>query len=1808
MAEPNTPSAAPAPTPFPTREAGPGAINKDSLVAAANKDDTSMMALLRGEEKERGAQVDRVRTALDVLQKELKGAKREEKARVARAARELMDEYLPTVKAELQTKADANLQELEKKISNARAVAVDEERAATDMISAEGVQLEVREIQKDLSEGNWMTWGKYLGAAAIAGIGAKWVWDHTIGWLWSKAAGDEKNPGFMRRAAGWVVGLGAAGLGALGISRYGRVANALLELGGAAVEGAQEGWRATAGVTLQKILDLWGDCGRVAELKRRVERGEMTEEEYNEAWAEAMALDGFEMLWEGTALHLWRGEVHLVVEVTPKFWAAAFEALSKRDLASGKEVLKIYMDGFVSYAVTIGGITGLSEWCRTGRLSSALGAVALESAMWPVQILRQGALAVYYVCFRAGRVTVIDAALSPGFRLKQLTRSLAGWLPESISGNNSPEALKSLVDRWKWWKDQERSLHGSSADVVESLADKCKELEQSIFECLEAMRQNGTVDNALAASLRRLMREGTNVDEVIRVLNGMHDGSGIKVAGLMDNYMDAQRALREAAGNPALVGRAQQRVDSILDELHETIVLIKEKIAAGETIAGVDDVVKLVIDNGADKIALTRYLQSGKVADPTIDVAAGAAKAVTPPPLPKKGVDRPPLPSETPPAVPKGAPEPPPIPKGTPEPPPLPKQATPPPLPTAPAAPALTETAEQADEWAKALSTAQANVLAKNATPEAFTKVTDAMQQCRAMGMKPAEALELIKEPRVLFALTKTPAAKIPTLALAYSEHGVDGFRRVSTFVAGVGKELDDVARAAKFLDPDLLKTIAAADIAPEAFARIASNPALRKALAKSEDLVETMKGLIWWEHTLSVNGILNIGGFAVSAVMLGVDIYTYVEMRNRLATTISNLSKDLTKAGFQQVRGYIAPGDDMKGGQGAVFKHPKTGTVINMDNLTKSINDLSTEQFYRVGSGVASTAAAAAAIYAPALALGPVGLGILAIELSIQAGLTIREDRRNQDFLLDTPTSVLAIVGMSNTVGQSEKDVADDNSSWKFADFSLDRIGTGNWSEKEKATLRKKAFAIMFFQEVGKMTQDAPDIGREIMQDHDATTFLDEENGTFWNVDFEKIIKPYLTARMFQRSTDTNVRWSEFRDMKIDEGTFDWQNISPEDTRMILREAARLYAQHLREEKYLKQKQHIAALEKTQYEHPATSVADIETRAHDQLALAAARHNVDILGKQTIFGASLDSVPPNEKTAVQRYVESIRQNLDDRAAITGQEQIFDAKQLAGLGTTSIYRSGDTLDRMRTKDLFSAPNPVDPTKTIALTDASAIVSREQRQEKLSPELIQALISKGDGLYEKYKPFSKNRGWYAQLEHLQPVRDYSFEMQKYPVVAELPECKEFINSVKSITERYAWEAPMFGGEVSKERDIAFDGVMEKLNAAVRSLIDRRFHVSQVDRTKASKQTVSLPGGQWALSLGSSNRRTANNSVIWVEHEGSVQELRGVPNEDKRYPVPGGTLIARDIKTLTKGVETHDYDWLFERSTDEPGGKKLYCYAKFEGVEQPGITLDLPAKAPVKMQYVPPGGPTIVPLEPSTLDYEATMDIAYVDESGVEQHATGRFSTLLKHPAFQLMQTDNQQSDHDNDKWTYIKPRDGVRIASCRIDYKHAAKSVQYVYEQEAAKKNPKPLSVHPDAKTVRKTLQTDRAIVPEKSSEINGVALLTIAYRTKEGKTVEAKGTVAQILREHPIGWKGVMNTDPRTKEKAEWTEFVGKDGATLLSCQVDHANKPQSTLYTWSKNAPAPSPAQPPAKESFSERMKRRQEGNGDESTSATSL
>lgn len=1556
MSTSSTPSSGPSSSPAPAPSPAAQEITKDTLAAAANRDDAATKELLRGTGTERAAQVERARTALKTLQEDMGDSKKEEKARIARAARELMDEHLATVETELRSGMDVKLNELQKKIEETRKVAVLEERGAMGPLSVEAVTYDVKEITRELQRGDWKTWAMYAGVAAGAGLAAKWVWDHSIGWLWKKASGDEKKPGMLRKAAGWLAAGGAAVAGAVGFHYWRQNGGKISATGNAGVD-IPAGVVNVATRNFNRVANLLGqDVELVQEL--------MNAEDSEKFWDLVTGKGGY--------LAYQHGEVVLTILGESVTLPLQFGQKCIKRMTSGKwdkDTWLVYGEAGAAYFFGKQTLQALLRGEVTFELSLRGAATTIyQVGAWPADMATDIYKLANTAAYTGGRGVMLRY-VAPTWPMRS-----ANYLAD-LAYTPDCKTVKGLEAALQHWKQIQ-----ADCDIMKK--------SPTFFE----------EDIVKLTNQRRTKLAGLIQD-------------GLKNVDIADDAPEYIKALKGqvSLGLEAFEGKMDDAI--LAGKIAPSAEAIEDLAQAARTGAAATNTATDAADATAD---------AGRAADATVDTGRAAAAATD----------------------------------------------------------AATEALETGDEWARAATQARTALLAPDATDEAARSIDDAINACKAIGMKPADALKAVQDPSSLFALTRTPRQYATALAVANeSGDAVGNLRRIGAFLAGFDK-LDDAARAAKIFDKNLLRTLAQSGLEPDSIANILKNPALKGALDTVDDLDDVVKGLIWWEHTKSISGMINVGGAVISAVMLGVDIASYVEMRNRLTETIKNLEADLRKAGFEK--------------RGADFVHPKTQKKISVSLLSENVNNLSTEQAYRVGAGIVGTGAALATVIAPSLALGPAGLVILGIHLTVEAGLVVAGDERSRQFLRDTPTSVLAAIGMGQTVGKSEKDVLDESSSWLWSDA----IHSAETNESDKALFRKKAVSVMFFQELGALMKDSPEVAMRVLAEsnrsqagdgpqlQDAGTFLDEEHGAFWKGDFDRIVKPYLAARLFQMSKDPTVKWGNFRDLKIDEGVLDWENVSEADMRLALREAARVYAQHLKEKSYLNEKKTATELAARPRQEKVTTVQSIETRAHLDLQTAVARENAKLLGMQGAFGTSVAELDDGSgKTSMERYLADLTKRLDDRSAVTGA-QANELRKAMGEGSPlseiahwipgvnltpqpyEIAPRGDERALMGQEEIFAGSTPGDGTKKVRLEDLAGASARE-KERPLAVADVQAVIEKGGALYEELKgvgtAMRQDSVWYAQPSHFQKLKEYSYELQRQPAIENEKAVQAFLGTVKTLSEGFSWEDGQFGGEFLAKRNDAFRASIVALAMMNRALDARTYHLAPVERASVRSEVMCVPGRERFLFFPGADVR-GDPSVLYVESGGTTVEHRPAPGREYKETVPGGMLICRMQGRMEKGKQVYDYTWSFERGTDAKPGTELYAYMKSDGAEQPGVKLQLP------------------------------------------------------------------------------------------------------------------------DVKTKRLQIRLDRTLVTESIDGMNGTAMISLTYRTPEGSTKTVKGTLHEILQSKKVGWKRLSNTDPKTGEKAEWTEFVPKDGIVLVNCQIDHFDKPQSTLYEWPQKKAAPVVATPAAK------------------------
>ncbi len=1601
------------PTSLPSSASNPD-LTKETLVAAANRDDAAMKELLRGT-GERVAQVDRVRLALGVLQSELGEAKKEEKARIARAARELMDEHLPAVKEELKKGTNVALSELEKKIEEARATAVLEERSTLNTLSYEAVSFDANEIARTLKDGDWKTWAMYAGVAAGAGFAAKWLWDHSFGWLWKKAEGSKEKPGFLRRAAGWLATGAGVAAGAVGFHYWKMNGGKFSATGNAAVD-VPTGMANVVGKDVMKIAGLLQmDAELVYEL--------FASENWEKVW-DILSSKGVNVVYQHgqVALEFLGDMVVMPAEFGKKLWTRM--TTGKWD----KDTWMVYGQAGAAYVIGKGTLNALLRGKVTLPLTIKDGAITVfQMGAWPADMAND--------VFQAGRTGITAGGRGLLFRYVAPTwpSRLANYGADIIFRPDCG-TTKGIESALRYWKQIE-----ADCDMMDEASWL---FEEKVMKVTAKRRKE------IAAALQKSLKEATIADDAPQYIKDLKKQVDLGLKAFeaeMDKAVLAGRLAPTAEAADDLA-KAAKAAGAGADAAEATTDAAK----AGKAGAGAIDETAKATEEGIE--ATTDAAKTGKAAATTAEGTEAGADAV-------KGARA---------AAQTGA-----------------------------ATEAATDAIETGDEWVRAAAQARKALLAENATEQAVQAVNDSVLKCKALGLGADDAVKALKDPNVLLALTRTPANQVKSLAVAIEGgNAAANMSRMCTFIAKFADHLDDAAKATILLDKSLLRTVMNSGLDATDIADILKNPAIRSALLEGKNVEKIMADLIWWKNATSLHTIINVGGAIVSAAMLVNDIVTLVERRNQLTEAINNLGADLQKAGYKK--------------EGTDYVHPTTKKRICMSVVESNIDNMSNPQWLRVaGSGV-GTLCAIGTLAFPAMAVNPlVGLAILGVEITIQGAAAVWDDENVRQFMLTTPTSVLSVVDLNKIIQKDSKAVLDDASSWMWSDYHPNHWFTGDQNKKQKDMLRKKAVSVMFFQELQSMAKESPEVAAQILKPRylsdtqdankplDAGSFLDEDNGAFWIEDYERIIKPFLAARLFQMSKDDSVKWSQFRELKIDEGTFDFENIAPADMRLALRETAHVYAQYLKQKDYIDQKKKVKSNEALEVDEKVLGVQSFKIRAERSQQVEQGKKDLLTYGNQAVFGKKISELDDGSGvTAVERYLQDLTKRLDSRAGVTTKE-VADQRASWGDGSgletlarvsavpmagvlplvapspyDTAFGQGDERSVMGKKEIFTGKNP-GAAGNVRLEDAAGISGREAERQLTEAEVL-AVIAKGRDLYDGLEGVGTwgktNSVWYAQPSHFKQLKEYSYVLQRTPNFAKEPSVASFLASVKHLGEGFSWEDGYMGSEFLAQRNDAFRESLSALRAMTRSLDARTYHIAKVERGSAYTHVLTLPGQKTKLFTNfekdAAPDMRGDPSVLYVEHDSKTLALSPkTAGETFTEIVPGcGTFTCEMQTYMAKGKPAYRYRWSFERAPDaKRGGSELYAYFKSDGAEQPGTKISLP-----EMKYY-------------------------------------------------------------------------------------------------------------------KKVMNTELPLVLDDPSTLYTDSRLTITYRDKEGKVVKATGWFTEIIHNHPIGWRGLRNTDPKTKEQSTWTRFFPKDGATLIGCTVEYRNKPMTVEYAWKPQQPAPLATDKPA-------------------------
>ena len=306
------------------------------------------------------------------------------------------------------------------------------------------------------------------------------------------------------------------------------------------------------------------------------------------------------------------------------------------------------------------------------------------------------------------------------------------------------------------------------------------------------------------------------------------------------------------------------------------------------------------------------------------------------------------------------------------------------------------------------------------------------------------------------------------------------------------------------------------------------------------------------WQRAAWVGGVAAQGYMVYQDI---VDIGEKWEDEKKMQNRINDLKKDIC--------GEIIRGGNFEAvaGQQDTYRHKVSGVEISLKQVTQQLKQgsepLDMRTYAQYGRAAISTASLVGTLIMGAKVFsGPGGLAIAAIEITVRTGINAWEQGKMREFIKDAPPWVLTLLGTEQTTGASEADWLTNASGWMMSDI---------WKESsDKAGIREKMLFTIFNHDLRTY---APELFADITQGLDEPPLLD---GLFEN-DFKTVILPAFCIRLFELAGSDSVSWKNFSQGKVDSGLM----IIPPDVTLVqirtaMRDASVLYAQHLREARYL--------------------------------------------------------------------------------------------------------------------------------------------------------------------------------------------------------------------------------------------------------------------------------------------------------------------------------------------------------------------------------------------------------------------------------------------------------------------------------------------------------------------------------------------------------------------------------------------------------------------------------------------------------------
>lgn len=412
-------------------------------------------------------------------------------------------------------------------------------------------------------------------------------------------------------------------------------------------------------------------------------------------------------------------------------------------------------------------------------------------------------------------------------------------------------------------------------------------------------------------------------------------------------------------------------------------------------------------------------------------------------------------------------------------------------------------------------------------------------------------------------------------------------------------------------------------------YSRLATSPLRR--VGKNLNYVRSIREAGAWRTAGWVGGI-GLHGLALYG--------DYMELEHLQEQ--HNATREAAKDSLNSVALRFENDDSFEKKEDGVYVHKASGVEIELKTATKELGSVDDAFGTREGAQTARTLNTAAslgtmALMGPKLAAGPAGLVVVGVELVIRAGINMREESSLRAFLTDCPPWLLAYLGTQSLTGGSEYDWLVKGSSWMSSDYWPDGVE----NDVDKREIRKRMLFTLFYADLGRF---APEVLQEITAGMDSPAILNQ----FYAEDFQTHILPWFSAILFRKSQSDNLNWNSVAEGKIGGG---WVVLPPNVSRIeiseSMREAAVLYVQHLRENRYVTYANELARQEA---EDPLT-------------ALPALYSLVAQMGETKVLGTELADFDPAEfeanggKTRAELVMAALIKQIEEANGSTRAEK-----------------------------------------------------------------------------------------------------------------------------------------------------------------------------------------------------------------------------------------------------------------------------------------------------------------------------------------------------------------------------------------------------------------------------------------------------------------------------------------------------------------------------------------------------------------------